>query len=69
MYKTVIVPIVAVFAMAAQLVFGVKIPESLVSDVTQVISNAILVFVTIYGIFKNHRKETSGSMFDDLEQK
>lgn len=69
MYKTVIAPIVAVFAMAAQLVFGVKIPESFVSDVTQVISNAILVLVTIYGIFKNHRKETSGSMLDDLEQK
>lgn len=67
MYKTTIAPIVAVLAMAVQLIFGVEIPESLVNEVVVVVSNAIAVFVVIYGIFKNHKKEKSTSMLDDAD--
>ena len=69
MYKTIIAPIVAVFVMAIQLIFGVKIPESLANEVVVVISNAIAVFIAIYGIFKNHKKEKSTSMLDDADKK
>lgn len=69
MHKTVIAPIVAVLVMAIQLIFGVKIPESLANEVVVATSNVVAVLVAIYGIFKNHQKEKSASMPDDVDKK
>lgn len=55
-YKTIIAPIVAVLAMAIQLIFGTKVPESLVNEVVVTASNVVAVVVAVYGIFKNHKK-------------
>lgn len=57
MNKTIIAPIVAVLAMAVQLLFGVKIDEQVLNELTVVIANAIAVFVTLYGIYTNYKKE------------
>ena len=65
MHKTIIAPIVAVLAMAIQLIFGVGIPESLVNEIVITVSNVVAVVVAIYGIFKNYQKEKSTSKFGD----
>lgn len=56
-YKTIILPILSTLAIFIQLVFGVTIPEDVVSDLAVVIGNAILIGFTLVGIFKNHKKE------------
>lgn len=56
MHKTIIAPIVAVLAMAIQLIFGVEIPESLVNEIVITVSNVVAVVVAVYGIFKNYQK-------------
>ena len=69
MHKTIIAPIVAVLAMAIQLICGVEIPESLVNEIVLTVSNVVAVIVTIYGIFKNYQKEKSTSMLGDEDNK
>lgn len=56
LHKTIIAPIVAVLAMAIQLIFGVEIPESLVNEIVITVSNVVAVVVAVYGIFKNYQK-------------
>lgn len=69
LHKTIIAPIVAVLAMAIQLIFGVEIPESLVNEIVITASNVVAVFVAVYGIFKNYQKEKSPSILDDEDNK
>jgi len=52
--KKIIAPIVAVLAMAVQLICGVEIDEAVQSQIVDVVLNVILVCVTLYGIFKNY---------------
>ena len=66
MHKTIIAPIVAVLAMAIQLIFGVGIPESLVNEIVITVSNVVAVVVAIYGIFKNYQKEKSWVLYQRL---
>jgi uncharacterized membrane protein len=54
--KTMIAPFVASAAIAAQLIFGINIPEDVVNQTVAVIVNAALVITTIVGIVKNHQK-------------
>ena len=56
LHKTIIAPIVAVLAMAIQLIFGVEVPESLVNEIVITVSNVVAVVVAAYGIFKNYQK-------------
>lgn len=55
--RTMLAPIVAVLAMAVQLLFDIKITEELQNQIVDVIFNASLVVVAVYGVFKNHQKE------------
>lgn len=57
MYKTMIAPIVAVIAIAAQLIFGVDISEEVQSQLVEWIANGILIGTAIYGVVKNHKKD------------
>lgn len=52
--KKIIAPIVAVIAMAIQLIFGVEIDEAIQSQIVDVVINIVLVSATIYGIFQNY---------------
>jgi uncharacterized membrane protein YfbV (UPF0208 family) len=52
MNKTIIAPIIAVLALVSQQVFHVELNDSVQSDIV----NALLTAVTLYGIFKNHKK-------------
>ena len=54
-YKTIVVPIISVIALALQIVFGVEIDEGVVNDVAVAIGNIIAVGFVVYGIFKNHK--------------
>jgi uncharacterized membrane protein len=54
--KTMIAPFVASAVIAAQLIFGINIPEDVVNQTVAVIVNAALVITTIVGIVKNHQK-------------
>lgn len=53
--KSAIAPIIAVLAIAVQLVFGVEIPEPLQTEITTAVVNITAVGVAVYGIFKNHK--------------
>lgn len=52
--KKIIAPIVAVIAMAVQLICGVEIDEAVQSQIVDVVINIVLVSATIYGIFQNY---------------
>lgn len=54
--KSVVAPIIAVIAIALQLVFGVEIPEELQNNITDAIINIVLVGTVVYGIITNHTK-------------
>lgn len=57
MSKTIIAPIVAVIALAIQLIFDVKIPDEVLNEVVMAIGNVALVVASLVGIFKNHKKD------------
>lgn len=57
MAKTVIAPIVAVLALAAQLIFGIDISEEMQSQIVEWVANGVLIGTAIYGVVKNHKKK------------
>ena len=57
MSKTIIIPIVSTLALLAKLVFKVDISEDLQQQLVDVSSSVILVGVTVWGVFKNHKKK------------
>lgn len=52
MNKTMIAPLIALLALAVQTIFHVEVNDGLQAD----IGNAILTIITVYGVFKNHKK-------------
>jgi hypothetical protein len=55
MSKTIILPIIAAFAVLYKSLFHVEIG----SDVQDAIADIILVGITLYGIYVNHKKDLS----------
>lgn len=54
-YKTMLLPILSTVAILIQLVFGIQIPEEVLDQTATAVANLILVGITVYGIFKNHK--------------
>lgn len=54
--KTIIAPIVGLIVLGLSILFGVEINDDLQNDVVVYIASGISLFVTLYGIFKNHKK-------------
>jgi hypothetical protein len=55
-YKnTVIVPIVGLVALVIKYVTGVDFDQAVQQQVTDVLTNALIVGSLIYGVFKNHK--------------
>ena len=62
MKKTAIAPIVAVALLVIESLFGVKFPDTLNAQITDVIANAFAVYVVLYhGIMTNHKKEVKAT--------
>ncbi len=57
MYKTVVAPIIATIAIAAQLIFKIDISEEVQNQVVEALVNIIAVGAILYGIIKNHKRE------------
>jgi uncharacterized membrane protein len=57
MSKAIILPILTTIALAVQLIFGVEIPSDVINEASVVIANATLVGITLYGVFKDHKKK------------
>jgi uncharacterized membrane protein len=56
-YKALIAPIIAVIAIALQLIFGIELKQEIQSDIVTAIVNIIVVGVTVYGIINNNVKD------------
>jgi uncharacterized membrane protein len=52
MNKTIIAPIIALAALLIKQTFHLELSDQVQDDV----ANAVLTVVTLYGIFKNHKK-------------
>ena len=57
MYKTIVAPVIATIAIAAQLIFKIDISEEVQNQVVEALVNIIAVGAILYGIIKNHKKE------------
>lgn len=56
-YKTMIAPLVAIIALAIKGLLGIEVGEDLQAQITDWVATGIFVGITIYGVFKNHKKE------------
>jgi hypothetical protein len=56
MNKTIILPIIAVIALIIEAVTGQKIDKATQDDVANGLTILVTAGVTIWGIFKNHKK-------------
>ena len=57
--KSMIVPIVAVLALAVQAIFGISVDEATQTQIVDTIVSVVAVGLTIKGIIENHIKEES----------
>lgn len=55
--KTIIAPIVGLIVLGLSVLFGVEISTELQNEVVVYVASGISLFVTLYGIFKNHKKD------------
>lgn len=58
MYNTVIAPVVALIALVVGGVFHINIDEGVQNTIVQGLALLLTAGIALYGIVKNHKKET-----------
>lgn len=56
MVKQVIAPLVALVALGVQLVFGIEIPEEVLSEFVVSIGNAVALIIVVLGLIKQKKE-------------
>lgn len=56
MHRTIIAPFVAFLFLLVKIVFGIEVPEHIVSEIVDVIVSVLALGVVLVGIFQNHQK-------------
>lgn len=59
--KTIIAPIIGLIVLGMSVLFGIEVDQDLQEQVITYIASGISLVVTLYGIFKNHKKEEKPS--------
>lgn len=55
--KSVILPVLMFLAFVLKQFFGVDIPDETIDNFADGLVNLVMIIFTIWGIFKNHKKE------------
>lgn len=68
MNKTVIIPIVAVLALVAKLVYGIEVNQITQDQVSELVTAIVLGITGLIGVVKNYKKESDSNQDDAGKQ-
>lgn len=56
-YKTIVAPIVGIVFLALKGLLGIEVSDDLQAQVTDWVVTGVLVGISVYGVFKDHKKK------------